>query len=76
MSCVGSMEVFLSTGVTRACLCVAGNREVDSEALTSLVSISENTGRDLTSCVGIESALLVRTASHSATDVLYTDWLE
>ena len=69
------MEVFLSTGVTRACLCVAGNQEVDSEALTSLVSISENTGNQLCQ-YWIESALLVRAASHSKTDVLYSDWLE
>ena len=49
------MEVFLfSSGVTGACLCVAGNREVDSEALT-IVNITENAGIDLTSCVGTGS---------------------
>ena len=50
------MEVFLfSSGVTAACLCVAGNREVDSEALISIVDITENAGIVLTSCVGTGS---------------------
>lgn len=54
MNCAESIEVFLSTGVTRSCLRVAGNR-VDGEVLTTLVSISENAGRDITSCVGTGS---------------------
>jgi len=36
-------------------LCVAGNREVDSEALTSMGNITENAGIDSRSCVGTGS---------------------
>jgi len=57
---------------------VAGNREVDSEALTSMVNITENTGIDLTSCVGTGSQAhcLLGQRSKVRLIFLYSDWFK